>query len=101
MNTKHTPGPWQAKHGRYVNTSVRDSEGLSICAMPSTQKRPSDEQIANARLIAAAPEMYKAISMALEILSRNQVGLIDRYALEMALRSAMEKADQTAPSKSC
>lgn len=54
--SKHTPGPWEARGagvfavGRYIGaTGDEDSDG--------------DEQVANARLMAVAPEMLDALKM--------------------------------------
>ena len=57
--TKHTPGPWEAV-------------GLTVCQVPpggreiifgahNTRSGDKDERQANARLIAAAPELLEAL----------------------------------------
>lgn len=65
--TEHTPGPWHIDPcGDILSTSVQNMDdqkdnGL-ICALCSDRCR--DENIANARLIAAAPDMLKALERA-------------------------------------
>ena len=54
----HTPGPWTV-HGQW-QASVRmpNGEGFHVCSDP---RHASDESKANARLIAAAPDMLAAL----------------------------------------
>jgi hypothetical protein len=54
-HTSHTPGPWRL--GGPVDRSVIGPDGMVIMS----QMRPIAERDANARLIAMAPRMYKAI----------------------------------------
>ncbi len=69
MDTTHTPGPW--KVGKHLHTrrltadnavEVQDARGYMV-AMLFTANRGMDgvEDAANARLIAAAPELYAAL----------------------------------------
>ena len=60
MNTKHTPGPWLIGHAdgktpmrvySQAGTLIADCDGGS----------PSDVKMANAQLIAAAPELAEAL----------------------------------------
>jgi hypothetical protein len=52
---KHTPGPWHVE-GRAINGGERDDMlALVNLAMPAA------DAYANARLIAAAPELYEAL----------------------------------------
>jgi hypothetical protein len=63
MNTKHTPGPWAT--GGY-DIKAEDGRALIATVIRRYQNRsaldPDDEGAANARLIAAAPEMFDALS---------------------------------------
>jgi len=55
----HTPGPWRyAGHG---GTHVLDSNGRCIGDAPQPHGMPPEEGEANARLIAAAPELLAAL----------------------------------------
>jgi hypothetical protein len=54
--TKHTPGPWRVEHGR----TVQIHGGNHWIATLKCGSCPAHE-IGNARLIAAAPEMYEAL----------------------------------------
>lgn len=55
--SKHTPGPWQVVSG---GISVDGADGSLICSM-TEYKKPTPRQQANARLIAAAPELLEAV----------------------------------------
>ena len=59
---QHTPGPWEvSKIGNpYQQFMVYDSDGRNICN--------TVEGEANARLIAAAPELYDACKLALALI---------------------------------
>ena len=62
MNTKHTPGPWHTDvpDPAFVNYEVRTDQTI-ICTMGMDM--PLEEEAANARLIAAAPELLEALRM--------------------------------------
>lgn len=69
-NTKHTPGPWFATVNHTANgssASVHNSEGYSILSNINgltTENIPENEECeANARLIAAAPELLECMNM--------------------------------------
>ena len=61
MKPKHTPGPWVAtpsvKGSDHVD--VWTEEGIGHVAAVSTGLTPDPSAIANARLIAAAPELLR------------------------------------------
>lgn len=60
--SKHTPGPWRTFNGTDVFPDDGDREGerqIADCAM--SHAMPIDEEQANARLIAAAPELLEAL----------------------------------------
>ena len=54
---KFTPPPWRAPDKGNLRGAVVDKDGKMVCD-PSGAGRHEDEAEANARLIAAAPEMY-------------------------------------------
>lgn len=81
MNAKHTPGPWISRQpekwcGRY---RVETPAGIEIAAVPQDE--------ANARLIAAAPELLDA----LEAIIGHDAHLLNPYRVEAA-RIAIAKA---------
>lgn len=57
MTTTHTPGPWMAD-SHYPSVSAPTSPNLSLC---NDHAIPMSERIANARLIAAAPDLLAAL----------------------------------------
>ncbi|MEM9469981.1 MAG: hypothetical protein AAF988_07440 [Pseudomonadota bacterium] len=70
--TQHTPGPWYNCHNIEIS-----KDDLPICSLPK-----NDWREANARLIAAAPEMYEALQR-LIIAGRGATSISDpayRYA---------------------
>lgn len=54
---KFTPGPWSAPSKGNLRGAVVAKDGKMVCD-PSGAGRHEDEAEANARLIAAAPDMY-------------------------------------------
>lgn len=99
--TKHTPGPWEAYHVKSAGWSVRMAnprEGYSspdpVCCMAWWQfDIPGiiDDEIsgANAKLIAAAPEMLEALKASLECID-SYVGDGPTYQI---VKSAITKAE--------
>ena len=69
MKIQHTPAPWQYHLGRGKNPRfhIQTLSGYQIASTPeiSLAKVESTEQEANARLIAAAPELLAALKIAL------------------------------------
>ena len=65
METKHTPGPWTLGKGKVTIRETREtgSKGfIARCHMPGEWRyRSEEESEANARLIAAAPELMEAL----------------------------------------
>jgi hypothetical protein len=67
--SKHTPGPWSVSPpwmGFSVINGSDDKMVFAIAAGSPEEKRPDDECEANARLIAAAPEMLEALKVLLD-----------------------------------
>ena len=66
-NTTHTPGPWAFKMtGWQTNPAAVYSPRRpgAVACIPARTSVPLDEQSANARLIAAAPELLAALETA-------------------------------------
>ncbi len=66
METKHTPGPW-AYHNTPTPFIHVAAGGLPICQIytSTAHGQSMGEQFANARLIAAAPELLEALQAVL------------------------------------
>jgi hypothetical protein len=63
MNNKHTPGPWIAHE-----TAVVDSIERPLAETYKDMPRHLDEALANAHLIAAAPELLEALESLVQTL---------------------------------
>ena len=84
MTPKHTPGPWEAE-GRDIygadGFSVAEFDGVFIAreadgrlhpsAAGQSIERPDDEVAANARLIAAAPDLLEALKRVRDLDTRS------------------------------
>ncbi len=94
MTTKHTPGPWTSdehEHDEpYQPIRIR-AAGRTLCKIWLDDAPVHDfnaEQRANARLIAAAPEMLNALHKAEQQLDYGQFD-----AAQDVLRAAIAKAE--------
>lgn len=96
MKSTHTPGPWQVnrKYKMSVETCA-DGQGINLIAECSDPDgfRTSGEDQANARLIAAAPELLAALEVITACVDRNggSVRTITPEAIIQA-RAAIAKA---------
>ena len=96
MTTKFTPGPWYVGTGTYEDrniysvASVTDDEGFTYQPIVASAE---DDGIkcwdANARLIAAAPELLEALKWM--VLRTEEGGYLDGKCLEEA-RAAIARA---------
>ena len=88
---KHTPGPWiQGPTDEDWTCSVRDADGLSVAWCDSF---PPEQSHANARLIAAAPEMLTMLKNILE--AHNTCGYSNTFSPAgwEELKALIEKAE--------
>lgn len=114
MNTKHTPGPWtigQDYGGNYAVCSSRAKVANHVATVPvfngmshSGASVPHEQSVAeaNARLIAAAPELLEALQFAFAKIvfdnpkldaARNDRALNDIVVgIENKIRAAIAKA---------
>lgn len=99
MTTQHTPSPWKAYHyvtdenGRHTSTVAADDGNFRICEL--TQRFPvpvADTVKANARLIAASPDLLTACESALALLSNPDAEPGDADAVTEMLKTALAKA---------
>jgi hypothetical protein len=103
MSTQHTPGPWIGAgpsfgdpFPRYTTSIVteweHDDEGIvEICELPFHHR--DDENEANARLIAAAPDLLNALVMVLD----DPQALDGRPRTAEVVREAIAKATGEQP----
>ena len=85
---KHTPGPWEADESRAmtaINTADKHVAMVNISHQVSIA-----EHHANARLIAAAPEMLDALESLVSCISETRGS--DAYLALIAARDAITKA---------
>lgn len=86
---KHTPGPWYA-NGIVVRPANVDRN--PCIAVADDQDRLRDEQEANARLIAAAPELLEALRNLLEDAIALGIEDSDRSGSAIEAKAALAKA---------
>lgn len=88
MSSKHTRGPWNCNRASAAGRNVIVSENatVDICVLSNRDKTPSEID-ANARLIAAAPELLEALIACHAELNRliaNQAGISDEDLTDIA-----------------
>lgn len=100
--TEYTPGPWHVSDITLNQNHVFAEDGYQVadCEHYHISKRPLSEQKANAKLIAAAPDMAEALRL-IEIICtesahdcRKRMGTRAGNTL-VAARAALAKADIT------
>ena len=85
---KPAPGPWKLTHTEINGFRGSDSTGWGVAVV---LKDTNDD--ANARLIAAAPQMLEALEMADELIDQLVIDNTDNYAEERAkIRAAIVAA---------
>ena len=101
---KHTPGPWitragetNDKYGRTLGVVVDESnnDGVSkaVCYV-SPESDITDEDVANAKLIAAAPELLEALKE-LQAYANKTIGNHGPIAMWSKVREAIAKTEGT------
>ena len=93
--SKHTPGPWMATMANMITTANAHMELATVWANPSRVHVPEEEAEANARLMAAAPDLLGSIVSLVDILDDyiNARGDIDLDSLTLQpARAAIAKA---------
>lgn len=90
--TKHTPGPWHVVEGKLTKSSLEvHANSRAICEL--WRSWDSETELANARLIAAAPEMLEALQMI-----ANELPCLDNLMSDKEIaRAAIAKATGEAP----
>src|SRR5690348_235674 len=101
----HTPGPW--KSFRFFVAAEGSLRRIAECQSKSpgdpnyNDQTAIDEDCANARLIAASPELLEACRYCLDMLSQeaggetvaDRIGLIGGYRAVALLRAAIARAE--------
>lgn len=84
MSAKHSPGPWEFLEEHRTEEEANINRPLTICDArdndlanifsrdDATVPMPREEAIANARLIAAAPELLSGLNGCLSLIRRAQ-----------------------------
>lgn len=86
MKTKHTKGEWAFDDNEVYSEST--DHGAAICTMNTTSAHfTEDEMKANAKLIAAAPELLDALQELITLYYTPEDGYISPY------KEAWEKAN--------
>jgi len=100
--SKHTPAPWEVSHGGHgsqsgfvideyfvLNRAVADDVAIAADIVDPATGMPSE---ANARLIAAAPELLAALKMAESVYRHNVVKQGEPSSVLDAMQRAIAKA---------
>ena len=86
-DSKPTPGPWAIEQ-RYTAYAIEPN----VAWMGASSSHTAGENLANARLIAAAPEMLAALKLAEKFGEESAMRSIDPDAWD-AINSAINKAE--------
>ena len=93
---KHTKGPWELDiDGMYFEIDAPNGTGVCSCDWFGTPLSEQDELIANAKLIAAAPELLEALQALLAPLGPNGYVLPAGAGATAMARRAIAKAVQS------
>ena len=93
-HTKHTPGPWRT-HKRTKNVGIfADTPTMSSVPIAEVCGVCVDDVDANARLIAAAPDLLEASRLACLVMAKgNGLSYKDRQEAHEACIAAIAKAE--------
>jgi hypothetical protein len=92
--SKHTPGPWKISTSR-IKKQLQWAEvvvdGHCVADIPVDFVAIDEaETMANAKLIAAAPELLEALELAVELLKGHEISKQDHQQLLNAIKKATE-----------
>jgi hypothetical protein len=87
QTTKHTPGPWQS-----ANTWVQGTREHSLAIVPLIARvnRANDAYEANARLIAAAPELLTTLKQLVQAIALHGDKALNAAGLDSTVRQACD-----------
>ena len=93
--SEHTKGPWFADDSK-TYTAINTDDGKHVAMANYSYAIQGSEHDANARLIAAAPDMYDALKLCVEALTWN-VGVEPLPTMELEAitkgRAALDKIE--------
>ena len=91
MSTKHTPGPWRSAlvSDKSWHVGVYDNTGTQVALVKVASALSAPRRDADARLIAAAPELLEALKAAFDLMVQEDFGTL---TLVPKLRAAIAKA---------
>jgi hypothetical protein len=97
MSAGFTPGPWAAELGRNGSFSIEAerggiANGLLVLASRNEHPLMADQMHANARLIAAAPELLEALKSLVHSLDESDLIHDDQRQAFNASKAAIAKA---------
>jgi hypothetical protein len=95
MENTYTPGPWRLSAGDETAIFTGCGKRISAAYSGGLSGIGIGEAEANARLIAAAPDMIAALQMALIALERSEKERGIRHLETFAVRAAIAKAVQS------
>jgi len=109
MSEKFTPGPWKAGKNPYMTTILDGYEGKAIymddpniphhIAWANAENYEGDLDVetalANATLIATAPEMFKELERLSALFRKNSIYLDEREKIESILRKARGESEES------
>jgi len=97
-NAAHTPGPWEYQYSPYTSQDGQEIPAFEVHGehkvCDTNENRPSEEQEANARLIAAAPELFQTLLFFFNIMHDYQSSARKDYITHAmaTTRDVLEKA---------
>jgi ABC-type multidrug transport system fused ATPase/permease subunit len=78
MRSKHSPGPWKYSLSEYANHRITNLSGQLFIA--EIDRLDADEQTeANAKLIAAAPDLLRALENLVDEFGSDDPGYLSRH----------------------
>jgi hypothetical protein len=88
MSTNYTPGPWEI-NGPNLIQDTHGQFAAAIASYRGGERITDNEMLANARLIAAAPDLYEALRAV--VVQANQGKIFERDSCIAQARSAIAK----------
>ena len=90
---KHTPGPWEVVGSR-ICTVANDKERITLAKTePGGAFAMSEQQEANATLLAAAPAMYEALQIMVRAANVDEIDPLVMFASIERAKDALAQAE--------